>query len=181
VLFEELGAPGDHIRFHSPRSGGLPVRRAGDLLVMDFPARPPHPLPASPELVAALGCAPAELHGAGQFTLAVYPEAADVRALAPDMAALVAHHKVIASAPGDAPGVDFVSRFFAPYAGVPEDPVTGSAHCVLTPYWARRLGRDQLQARQVSRRGGELRCTLRGDRVDLAGRAALYLRGTIDV
>ncbi|HTM21215.1 MAG TPA: PhzF family phenazine biosynthesis protein, partial [Kofleriaceae bacterium] len=181
VLFTELGHAGDTVRFRSPRSGPLPVRRTGDRFTLDFPALPSSPRPPSPALTAALGREPAELHAAGAFTLAVYASAGDVRALAPDMAALMDHKKVIASAPGDLAGVDFVSRFFAPYAGVPEDPVTGSAHCVLTPYWARRLGKSELSARQISRRGGDLHCVLRGDRVDLSGRAALYLRGTIRV
>ena len=88
---------------------------------------------------------------------------------------------VIATAPGSAPGVDFVSRFFAPRVGVPEDPVTGSAHTRLTPYWASRLGKGELTARQVSKRGGWLQCRLRGDRVEIAGRAVLYLTGTIEV
>jgi predicted PhzF superfamily epimerase YddE/YHI9 len=87
---------------------------------------------------------------------------------------------VIATAPGTE-GVDFVSRFFAPEAGVPEDPVTGSAHCTLIPYWAERLGRTKLAARQISRRGGELECELLGERVRMAGRAVLYLRGTITI
>jgi PhzF family phenazine biosynthesis protein len=181
VLLHELGHAGDAVQFRSPRSGPLPVRRAGELLALDFPALPPAPLPPSAELTAALGREPEQLLGNGHFTMAVYGHAADVRALDPDMQALLAHKKVIVTAPADETGVDFVSRFFAPYAGVPEDPVTGSAHCVLTPYWSKRLGRTDLQARQVSRRGGELRCTDRGDRVDLAGRAALYLRGTIRV
>jgi PhzF family phenazine biosynthesis protein len=181
VLLHELGHAGDTVSFRSPRSGALPVRRQSELLALDFPSLPPLPLPPSPELTAALGREPEQLLGAGKFTMAVYGHAADVRALDPDMHALLAHGKVIVTAPADETGVDFVSRFFAPYAGVPEDPVTGSAHCVLTPYWSKRLGRTELQARQVSRRGGELRCTDRGDRVDLAGRAALYLRGTIRV
>ena len=86
---------------------------------------------------------------------------------------------VMATAPGD--GVDFVSRFFAPRKGVPEDPVTGSAHCVLTPFWAARLGREELTARQISRRGGSLRCRLLGDRVELVGQVAPYMQGTIDI
>jgi len=104
-----------------------------------------------------------------------------VRALAPDMARVAALDRmaVIATAPGR--DCDFVSRFFAPAVGIPEDPVTGSAHCTLVPYWAERLGRSRLFARQVSRRGGELWCEHRGDRVSIAGHAALYLTGTIEV
>jgi len=181
VLFEEMGVGGDQVVFRSPRSGRLVVRRRGDLLILDFPSRPPQPVAPSPELAAALGAEPVELHRHGDFTLAVFDHADRIRALAPDMAALHAHRKVIVTAPGDQGGVDFVSRFFAPCVGVPEDPVTGSAHCVLTPYWSRRLGKPELAARQLSRRGGELACTDRGERVDIAGRAVLYLRGSIRV
>src|SRR5262249_12800742 len=113
--------------------------------------------------------------------LAIFDTAAEVRALAPDMPRVAAldAFAVIASAPGA--DADFVSRFFAPKAGVPEDPVTGSAHCTLVPYWANRLGKPQLMARQISRRGGELRCTLRGNRVTMAGQVAEYLVGEIDI
>ena len=105
--------------------------------------------------------------------------ARQVRRLAPDMEALkrIDRFAFIATAPGD--DCDFISRFFAPAKGVPEDPVTGSAHCTLIPYWAKELGKTSLRARQVSRRGGELRCKLAGDRVEIAGRAALFLRGRI--
>jgi len=113
----------------------------------------------------------------------VYASAAEVRALQPDLAALnrlPGVFAVMATAPGGEPDadVDFVSRFFAPAQGIPEDPVTGSAHCTLTPLWAPRLGKSTLRARQVSRRGGELMCTLRGDRVLLTGRAVLVKTGT---
>ena len=97
------------------------------------------------------------------------------------MAALLAHHKVIVTAPGDEPGVDFVSRFFAPYAGVPEDPVTGSAHCLLIPYWAAKLDKTTLHARQISWRGGDLYCELLGSRVLIGGHVVPYMNGTIDV
>jgi predicted PhzF superfamily epimerase YddE/YHI9 len=112
--------------------------------------------------------------------LIVYGTAAEVAALDPDLAALakVECWGAIATAPGE-DGVDFVSRFFAPRQGVPEDPVTGSAHCTLVPYWAKRLGKTEFEARQISRRGGALRCALNGDRVIIAGRAVLYLEGQI--
>jgi predicted PhzF superfamily epimerase YddE/YHI9 len=113
--------------------------------------------------------------------MAVYETAADVAALRPDMNATAALDAwVIVTAPGEN-GVDFVSRFFAPAGGIPEDPVTGSAHCTLTPYWAARLGKTRLEARQISKRGGALTCTLNGDRVAIAGRAVLYLEGTISI
>jgi predicted PhzF superfamily epimerase YddE/YHI9 len=112
--------------------------------------------------------------------LAVYDSSEDIASLTPDFAAIAALDRfaVIVTAPGT-DGVDFVSRFFAPARGVNEDPVTGSAHCTLIPYWAERLDKTELQARQLSRRGGALSCALRGERVGIAGRAALYLEGTI--
>ncbi len=114
--------------------------------------------------------------------LVVYASAAEVAALTPDLAALakVECWAVIVTAPGE-DGIDFVSRFFAPGQGVPEDPVTGSAHCTLVPYWAKRLGKTELEARQLSRRGGALSCALDGDRVSIAGRAVLYLEGRIEM
>ncbi len=182
VLFTELGESGPMLTFDT-RSGPLTVARRPDgLLELDFPSLPPGPCASSP--AAALACldrAPREvLQVPGkQRYVAIYGTEAEVRALRPDFAGLarLGDVRVIATAPGDS--VDFVSRFFAPGAGVPEDPVTGSAHCTLAPYWAGRLGRTRLRARQVSARGGEIDCTLVGDRVRLAGEAVLYLRGEI--
>ena len=117
-----------------------------------------------------------------RYALAVLPDEEHVRALKPREDHLLrAEIPIIATAPGDAHGVDFVSRFFAPTLGVLEDPVTGSAHCQLVPYWAAQLAKRSLTARQVSRRGGRLRCELDGERVRLAGGARIYLRGTIEV
>jgi PhzF family phenazine biosynthesis protein len=170
------------VRFDTLKAGPLEVTRDGDLLAMDFPAWPPEPKPADPRVLAALRLPPAQSFVARGRTLAVYERAAEVAALEPDFAAMreIAGANAIATAPGD-DGADFVSRYFAPNHGVDEDPVTGSAHCVLTPYWAARLGKKQLRARQISARGGDLVCTLRGDRVTLAGHAVLYLEGTITV
>jgi predicted PhzF superfamily epimerase YddE/YHI9 len=114
--------------------------------------------------------------------LIVYGSAAEIATLKPDLAALtkVDCWAAVVTAPGE-DGIDFVSRFFAPAQGVPEDPVTGSSHCTLTPYWAKRLRKTELEARQLSRRGGALQCTLNGDRVTIAGQAALYLEGSIEV
>jgi PhzF family phenazine biosynthesis protein len=170
------------VRFDTLKAGPLEVTRDGDLLAMDFPAWPPEREAADPRVLTALGGAPAQSLVARGRTLAVYDSAEDVAALSPDFAAMrrVAGASAIATAPGG-DGVDFVSRYFAPNHGVDEDWVTGSAHCVLTPYWAARLGKKQLNARQISARGGELICTLRGDRITIAGRAALYLEGTITV
>lgn len=179
ALFEELGYDDDRITFHSPRSGRLEVARVGDKLELDFPARRPEPVGPDPQLAVALGRAPVQLWRADRF-LAVYESEADVRALTPDFAALAdIRDTVVATAPADDDGIDFVSRFFAPSKGVDEDPVTGSAHCVLTPYWADRLGKTELRARQISTRGGELWCRDSGDRVQIAGRGAIYLTGSI--
>jgi PhzF family phenazine biosynthesis protein len=163
------------------RSGPLRVTMEGERLVLDFPSRPPTAADATlAALAAALGRRPqAALASRDHF--AVYASAAELRALRPDMAAVAALERpgVIVTAPGD--DCDFVSRFFAPALGIPEDPVTGSAHCTLVPYWAARLGRSSLFARQLSARGGELWCQDRGERVSIAGHAALYLEGTISV
>ena len=177
VLFNERGLPGSEVRFHS-RSGVLTVARRGDLLTLDFPSRPPAPSEASPALIRGLGATPKEVFKARDY-LAVFSDEAEVRALKPDFAALKTLDclGIIATAPGT--DCDFVSRFFAPGAGVDEDPVTGSAHCTLIPFWAQRLGKAKLCARQVSPRGGELDCELAGERVKIAGRAVHYLRGEI--
>ena len=170
------------VTFDTLKAGPLEVRRDGELLAMDFPSWPPEPSPADPRILAALGKIPALSFVARGRTLAVYEHAEDVAALRPDFAAMraVPGADAIVTAPGDG-DIDFVSRYFAPNHGIDEDPATGSSHCVLTPYWAGRLGKQQLRARQISARVGDLICTLRGDRITLAGRAVLYLEGTITV
>ncbi|MFQ5775214.1 MAG: PhzF family phenazine biosynthesis protein [Kiloniellaceae bacterium] len=167
------------VRFHS-RSGPLTVAREGDFYTLDFPSLPAERAADGAEAAAALGAAPLEVWTSMDL-MAVFAGEAEVRALAPDMGKLAALETrgVIVTAPGA--DCDFVSRFFAPRAGIPEDPVTGSAHCILTPYWARRLGRAKLAARQVSRRGGELVVEDRGERVLISGRVAPYLEGRIRV
>src|SRR5580692_1767110 len=162
------------------RSGELVVNRDGDLYALDFPARPPSELVPDQKLFEALGATPRLLLGARDL-FCVFLTEAEVRAVTPNMEKLAAVDcfAVIITAPGT--DCDFVSRFFAPAQGIPEDPVTGSAHCTLTPYWAARLGKTKLFARQVSKRGGELWCEHRGDRVTIAGRAVKYLEGTIVV
>jgi PhzF family phenazine biosynthesis protein len=179
VLFRHIYPEAQSLRFDT-RSGVLTVSRDKDMLSLDFPARPGKPVAVAEELAAALGARPRETYLARDL-LAVFDSEAEVRALRPDFARLAAldTFAVIVSAPGDE--VDFVSRFFAPRAGLPEDPVTGSAHCTLMPYWAARLGRNTLRARQVSARVGELECELRGDRVAIAGRSVEYLRGEISL
>jgi predicted PhzF superfamily epimerase YddE/YHI9 len=181
VVFHHIEPTRERVRFHTAKSGTLLVSRHGDSLIMDFPTRPAAPVVPPPGLFAALGGAPREVLRARDH-LVVYDSAPEVATLAPDFAALakVDSWAAIVTAPGEN-GVDFVSRFFAPAQGVPEDPVTGSAHCTLAPYWARRLGKTAFEARQLSRRGGALRCTLDGDRVNIAGRAVLYLEGQIEV
>jgi PhzF family phenazine biosynthesis protein len=182
LILRKLEPGRERVRFHT-RSGVLEVGREGELLVMDFPAWPAGPTAADEhERVAdALGAAPAELFASTRDILAVFDDEPAVRDLAPDFARLAAlpRHGTIATAPGD--GVDFVSRYFAPSVGIDEDPVTGSAHCTLTPYWSKRLGKTVLEARQVSRRGGELVCVDAGERVIIKGRAAFYLEGTLQI
>jgi PhzF family phenazine biosynthesis protein len=177
VLFEFLEPQREEVTF-STASGDLTVTREGARLALDFPARPPEPIDPCPGLVEALGAPPVEILAARDY-LIVYDNEDTVRSLEPDMRALldIDLFAVIVTAPGRR--TDFVSRFFAPAKGVNEDPVTGSAHCTLIPYWAARLGKSQLMARQVSLRGGTLHCEHRGDRVTIAGEAALFLKGQI--
>jgi PhzF family phenazine biosynthesis protein len=178
VIFGILDPSRAEIRFESERSGALTVTRAGDRLVMDFPSHPPGRRDDLGDVAGALGASPIETLAA-RDGVAVFETEQQVRALSPDMARVAALpvFGLIATAPGDS--CDFVSRFFAPGAGIPEDPVTGSAHCALTPFWAERLGKTVLHARQISRRGGDLYCRLDGDRVEIAGTAVLYMEGRI--
>jgi predicted PhzF superfamily epimerase YddE/YHI9 len=177
VIFEHLGFRGERICFDT-RSGELSVMREGDLLVLDFPSRPAAPCPPPPNLIAGLGRPPVHVALARDY-LAVFETEREVADLQPDMAALARLDSlgIIATAPGDKS--DFVSRFFAPKAGIPEDPVTGSAHSTLIPYWSARLGKTRLFARQISPRGGELHCENRGARVGIGGRAVTYSTGFI--
>jgi PhzF family phenazine biosynthesis protein len=179
VLFERLGRTGDTVTFRS-RSGPLAVRRTDGRLALDFPARPAARAEAPPALAVALGARPLETWQSRDW-MVVLADEDQVRALRPNIEALraIEAHAFIVTAPGR--DVDFVSRFFAPAVGVPEDPDTGSAHCTLVPYWSARLGKKQLAARQVSARGGRLWCEDRGERVSIAGHAALYLEGAIQV
>lgn len=179
VLFKLGTAKGETVAFET-RSGTLTVRRAGDDLVMDFPAVPSAPVEPPRALVEGLGRTPREVL-AGPDYMAVFESEGEVRALKPNMRALelLDRRGVIVTAPGRS--ADFCSRFFAPRVGVPEDPVTGSAHCQLTPYWSRRLGKTALVAHQVSARGGELRCVERGQRIEIAGRVAPFLDATITI
>lgn len=178
VLLTRVHPQRRDIQFIS-HAGLLRVSRDRDELTLDFPSRPAVPAEPPPGLLAALGCEPPREVLRSRDWLVVLADAAAVRALQPDFPALLALPDVLGvcvTAPGD-DGVDFVSRYFTPAQGIPEDPVTGSAHCTLTPYWVHRLGRNELQARQLSRRSGELRCTLAGERVFIAGHAVLTRTG----
>jgi predicted PhzF superfamily epimerase YddE/YHI9 len=149
---------------------------------MDFPARPSAPVSPPPGLAEALGVVPNEVLANAFNYVALLESAQLVRDLAPDMPALarVDRPGVIVTALGD--GIyDFVSRYFAPAKGIPEDPVTGAAHCMLAPYWAKRLGKTAFSAFQASRRGGEIICRLAGDRVELEGTCVFYLEGEVEI
>lgn len=175
VILEYLEPARQRVAFRT-RSGRLEVARDGARLAMDFPARPPEPCEAPEALLEGLGPPPAAVLRSRDY-LVVYESEQEIRALAPRMDLLAPVDWVIVTAPGRK--CDFVSRFFAPGAGIPEDPVTGSAHCTLIPYWSARLGKPDLYARQLSPRGGELWCEHHGDRVRIAGHAVRYLEGTI--
>jgi predicted PhzF superfamily epimerase YddE/YHI9 len=176
-LFHEIGEQSDTIYFDT-KSGELKVKREGDLLKMDFPSRPPLQVKVDAGLAAALGGEPREILAARDY-FAVYESEEEVLSLQPDTSALLKLDRPTFIVTARGKNCDFVSRFFAPAYGVPEDPVTGSAHCTLIPYWAEKLGKNTLHARQVSARGGELFCRLLSDRVEIAGRAVLYLKGSI--
>ncbi len=173
LLIPEL----DKLLFET-KSGPLEVTRSGDLLAMNFPARPPQPIAAIDGLAEAIGIEPLELLKFRK-TMAVLADEDQVRAVNPDFGFIAGMDSegLLITAPGD--DCDFVSRYFAPHVGIDEDPVTGSAHCVSVPYWAKRLGKETLHARQVSARGGELFCRAAGDRVEIAGRAVLFMEGEI--
>jgi PhzF family phenazine biosynthesis protein len=183
VIFEYLDPSAEGVRF-TTASGELAVRRSGKLLAMDFPSLRSEPCLPPDDLIQGLVRVPREVHHCGETGktgkyLAVYASEEDVRLLQPEMSHLarLEKHGVIATAPGER--ADFVSRYFVPAMGVPEDPVTGSAHCVLVPYWADRMGKKQFHAQQISARGGEVLCQLEESRVILAGSAVCYLRGSI--
>jgi PhzF family phenazine biosynthesis protein len=182
-LFLTRLAPGEREVIFASRSGPLRVVREADgRLAMTFPRQPPSPCATPAAVVRALGKAPVESWLA-RDALAVLATEAEVRGLAPDLLAIreLPGHGLIVTAPASTPGLDFVSRCFFPQLGIDEDPVTGSAHCVLVPYWSRRLGKDRLEAAQVSRRGGRLSCEDGADRVVIAGRAVEYLEGSIEI
>lgn len=182
VIFNELKLENDRILFHSDRSGELSVERHGGRLVLDFPAYKIAEIDQSDALIRALGIAPVKVWSAINNGVMVLLETEqDVRGLKPDFHALaqLPYERVYVTAPGET--CEFASRMFAPKIGIAEDPVTGAMHCTLVPYWAEQLGKNELYARQVSHRGGELFCELAGDRVKIGGNAVTYMRGEINV
>jgi len=180
VVMERLEPSRRSAVFHSA-SGPLTVTRTGTTYVMDFPARFSEQVPGPSDLGTALGVAPIEVFANGFNYLALLESANVIRNLTPDLDLIgrMDRSGVIVTAPGDE-NFDFVSRYFAPAKGIPEDPVTGGAHCMLTPYWAKRLGQTEFRAFQASKRGGEMICRLLGDRVELEGACVFYLEGEVE-
>lgn len=178
VLWEHLGYPGDMITFQTLKSGTVRAKKKSTRIVLNFPARPPHPCTPPENIDKTMGTAPGEVMAARDLVV-IYDDEDAVLNLRPDFEAIkaIGCFGVIATAPGRE--VDFVSRFFTPLNGINEDPVTGSAHCTLIPYWAERLDQTRMRARQLSERGGELFCELLGDRVRIGGHAVTYLEGSI--
>jgi PhzF family phenazine biosynthesis protein len=178
VIFNCLKLETELVNFHSHKSGKLSVEKKEDLLILDFPSRPVSPCEVPNGLIEAIGKQPKEILKARDYFM-VYETEQEVLDIKPNFSKLleINTHAVIVTAKSDSS--DFVSRFFAPEVGVFEDPVTGSSHCNLIPYWAEKLGKTELFGRQVSARGGELFCELKGNRVKIGGNAVLYLKGEI--
>ncbi|WP_259782796.1 PhzF family phenazine biosynthesis protein [Aestuariispira ectoiniformans] len=178
VLFNLLGWDKPEIRFATNEAGLLTVRKDDDRLELNFPARVAKEVPMPEGLVEALRVEPVRFLRAAK-NLAVFETAEQVLSVEPDLDFIAGMEGdgLVITAPGE--DCDCASRYFAPHAGIPEDPVTGSAHCTVVPYWSKVLGKADLHARQVSARGGDLYCRMEGDRVTMAGDARLYLRGTI--
>lgn len=181
VVMERL-EPGRSCVVFQSASGPLTVSRTGTGYLMDFPSRPARQVPAPPALADALRVVPVEVLDDNFNYIAVLEHAGLVRELAPDMDGLAGLDRagVVVTAEGAEPH-DFVSRYFAPAKGIPEDPVTGGAHCGLVPYWSKRLGKTSFRAYQASRRGGEIVCRLAGDRVELEGSCVFYLEGVVNI
>ncbi len=182
VIFECLKLESETIKFHSHRSGPLGVTKEGGKMVLDFPAYPVTEIERSDELAGAIGAIPSKVFETqGNMVMLLLENEAQIRGLWPDVNALLGidYDEFIVTAPGD--DCDFASRMFAPRIGINEDPVTGAIHCSLIPYWADQLGKNEMFARQVSERGGELFCKLDGERVRIGGEAVLYLKGEIYV
>ena len=180
VIFQYLGHKPQVISFES-RSGMLNVRKENELLVLDFPANKPQRTGLPEDFVQSLNITPVQCYRGKEDYLLLYKSQQEIEALIPDFKKLekIDARAVIVTAPGNQ--ADFVSRFFAPRVGVDEDPVTGSAHTVLIPFWAEKLGKTEMKALQLSRRGGTLFCRLRDNRVDIGGKAVTYLKGEISL
>jgi PhzF family phenazine biosynthesis protein len=181
VVLERLDPKRSQVVFHT-KSGALTVRRSGAGYVMDFPARPSEQCPAPQGLAGALGAEIKEVWVNSFNYMAVLANAEAVRGLEPDAAAVsrIDRPGIIVTAAGDE-DYDFVSRYFAPQKGITEDPVTGAAHCMLTPYWAKRLGKTSFRAFQASPRGGEVLCRLKDERVELEGSCVFYMEGAAEI
>lgn len=181
VLFLYYHHPGSKLHFYSPHSGDLYVKKKDDLLTLNFPADRITKVDMPEELAGAFGKKPVEAYKGKTDYLLVFESQKDIQGCRPDMELLKKSRArgIMVTAPGKK--ADFVSRFFAPCAGVDEDPVTGSAHTTLTPYWSQRLNKKRMKARQLSERGGKLICELRDDRVLISGKAVTYLQGEIEV
>jgi predicted PhzF superfamily epimerase YddE/YHI9 len=180
VLMQILAPGCNSVRFETRFSGPLTVSRDGELFAMDFPSLVPWPTPAPPlALTEGLGKAPKEVIQIEDNYFAVYAHESDVRSIRPDFRLLETLHPAGVAITAPAADADFVSRYFAPSYGIPEDPVTGSTHCSLAPYWAQRLGKKALHARQLSERGGELWCEVKDRGVTLKGKATLTMRGEL--
>jgi predicted PhzF superfamily epimerase YddE/YHI9 len=183
AVMERLEPRRNKVIFHSA-SGPLTVIRTGAAYVMDFPVRPSEPVPTPRGMADALSVSPVAVF-ANQFNyMALLESARILRDISPDMASLARLDRtgIIVTAQGNEDeGYDFISRYFAPAKGIPEDPVTGAAHCMLAPYWAQRLGKSELRACQASRRGGEIICRVAGDRIKLEGTCVFYLEGKVEI
>lgn len=180
VIFRKLGYKEKEIKFNS-RSGELIVKRDMDAFILDFPVDRPMKIDENNEIANAMGLKPVEWYSCTEDYLLVYQNEGEISSINPDFTQLkkLTQRGVIATAPGTQ--TDFVSRFFAPAVGINEDPVTGSAHTALIPYWGDRYNKEKLTAMQLSSRGGRLNCLLKGDRVEIGGRVAFYLQGLIEV
>ncbi|MBE0646423.1 MAG: PhzF family phenazine biosynthesis protein [Bacteroidales bacterium] len=178
VLFDHMGYPDSMLEFKS-RSGILRVRKEGELMTLDFPADDMIQVDIPNDLAVAVGLIPVLAFKGKTDYMLVYETEEEIRKIRPNMHLLMQTEArgVVVTAPGDT--VDFVSRFFAPQVGIPEDPVTGSAHTSLIPYWSKGLGKTELSARQLSNRIGDLRCRFNGDRVEISGKAVTYMKGEI--
>jgi PhzF family phenazine biosynthesis protein len=174
----------DSIRFETRFSGTLTVRKDSGHLTMDFPALPHRTCANPPDTLRqalAIQRPPVEVFEADETYVAVFDTAETIRSIRPNFALLQDLHPYVVAVTAPATDVDFVSRYFAPSYGIPEDPVTGSAHCILAPYWGKRLGKSKLHARQLSERGGEMLCELAEDRVLLKGQAVLMMEGSLSI